>query len=160
MARFLVTGGAGFIGGHLVRSLLADGGDVEVVDDLSIGRRSNVPEGAELIEVDLGSDDATASLPDHHYDAVLHLAGQSSGEKSFDDPIHDLDANARSTLALALWARGRGVPVFLHASSMGTRSCIGGCNEGCFDSMALARIYMYDGDDLIADAETSDLIVI
>lgn len=45
-------------------------------------------------------------------------------------------------------------------SNTPTRSCIGGCNEGCFDSMALARIYMYYGDDLIADAETSDLIVI
>jgi UDP-glucose 4-epimerase len=50
---------------------------------------------------------------------VLHLAGQSSGEKSFYDPLRDLDANARSTVALALWAKRRGVPALLHASSMG-----------------------------------------
>ena len=119
MAHFLVTGGAGFIGSHLARALLADGGKVDVVDDLSTGTWSNVPEGADLVELDLGDDEAPEGLPDRRYDAVLHLAGQSSGEKSFADPLRDLDANARSTLSLALWARRAGVPVFLHASSMG-----------------------------------------
>jgi UDP-glucose 4-epimerase len=119
VTRFLVTGGAGFIGSHLARSLLADGAEVDVVDDLSSGQAANVPDGAELLELDLGAEGAGAALPDRPYDAVLHLAGQSSGEKSFDDPLRDLDANARSTVALALWAKGRDVPVFLHASSMG-----------------------------------------
>jgi UDP-glucose 4-epimerase len=117
--RYLVTGGAGFIGSKLADALLADDQDVDVVDDLSTGARANVPAGAELTELDLGAPGAVERLPDRDYDAVLHLAGQSSGEKSFDDPIRDLDANARSTLALALWAKRRGVPVFLHASSMG-----------------------------------------
>jgi UDP-glucose 4-epimerase len=119
VTRFLVTGGAGFIGSHLARSLLAEGADVDVVDDLSTGAVENVPEGVELVELDLGAERACDRLPDRAYDAVLHLAGQSSGEKSFDDPLHDLDANARSTVALALWAKRRGVPAFLHASSMG-----------------------------------------
>jgi UDP-glucose 4-epimerase len=117
--RFLVTGGAGFIGSHLARSLLADGAEVDVVDDLSTGAGANVPEGAELVDLDLAVVDAMDSLPDRRYDGVLHVAGQASGEKSFDDPLRDLDANARATLALGLWAKGRGVPVFLHASSMG-----------------------------------------
>ena len=119
MSRVLLTGGAGFIGSHLAATLLADGWDVDVVDDLSTGDRAAVPGGAEFVEADLGSAEALAALPDRDYAAILHLAGQSSGEKSFDDPLRDLDANARSTVLLAEWALRRGIPVFVHASSMG-----------------------------------------
>lgn len=119
MPRVLLTGGAGFIGSHLARSLLDDGVEVEVADDLSTGVRANVPEGAHLYRVDLAAPGATDSLPGGSFDAVLHLAGQSSGERSFDDPAADFDANARSTAALAEWALRNDVPVFLHASSMG-----------------------------------------
>lgn len=119
MSCILLTGGAGFIGGHLAASLLADGWEVDVVDDLSTGDRAAVPDGAEFHELDLGRPEGVAALPDRDYEAILHLAGQSSGEKSFDDPLRDLDANARSTVLLADWALRRGVPAFIHASSMG-----------------------------------------
>lgn len=115
----LVTGGAGFIGAHLARALLAEGWSVHVVDDLSSGTAEDVPAQAELLELDLGSRDAAHRLPARRYDAICHLAGQSSGEKSFDDPGHDLDANARSTVTLAEWARQQGTPLLVHASSMG-----------------------------------------
>ena len=119
MSRVLLTGGAGFIGSHLAAALLADGWDVDVVDDLSTGDRAAVPCGADFLGLDLGRPEAMEALPDRDYAAILHLAGQSSGEKSFDDPLRDLDANARSTVLLAEWALRRGVPVFVHASSMG-----------------------------------------
>lgn len=119
MSRLLVTGGAGFVGSHLAGSLLADGHEVDVIDDLSTGEARNVPSGAELIELDLGAPGAASKLPDRDYAAILHLAGQSSGEKSFDDPLRDLDANARSTVLLADWALARGIPALVHASSMG-----------------------------------------
>jgi UDP-glucose 4-epimerase len=119
VARVLLTGGAGFIGSHLAASLLADGWDVDVVDDLSTGSRSSVPDGAGFFELDLGQRESIAALPDREYAAILHLAGQSSGEKSFDSPVRDFDANARSTLMLADWGLRREVPAFIHASSMG-----------------------------------------
>src|SRR5436190_22037470 len=98
--RVLLTGGAGFIGSHLARALLASGYEVEIVDDFSTGARANVPEGAPLHELNLAGDAFVKKLPVGPFDAVLHLAGQSSGEKSFDDPAYDFAANARSTALL------------------------------------------------------------
>src|SRR6266550_8403005 len=105
MSRFvLVTGGAGFIGSRLAQSLLDDGYDVVVADDLSTGRRENVPAGASFVELDLSRAEDVARLPEQPYVGVLHLAGQSSGKTSFDDPLRDFDANARATLLLARWS--------------------------------------------------------
>jgi UDP-glucose 4-epimerase len=119
MSRVLVTGGAGFIGAHLARALADDGWDVEIVDDLSTGSRANLPPGVPFHELDLGQAAALDALPGGHFDAIAHVAGQSSGEKSFDDPVRDHDANARSTVLLATWALRQGVETFVHASSMG-----------------------------------------
>ena len=119
MSRALLTGGAGFIGSHLTRALIADGWQVDVVDDLSAGSAANVPDEVELIELDLAGPDAAERLPDREYDAICHLAGQASGEKSFDDPVADLAANAASTVGLANWALTRGISTLVHASSMG-----------------------------------------
>ena len=115
----LVTGGAGFIGSRIAASLIADGHRVVVADDLSTGYRENVPAEATFVPSDLSREEGIAVLPDRPYGAILHLAGQSSGEKSFDDPARDFDANARSTLLLADWALQREIPALLHASSMG-----------------------------------------
>ena len=119
MPQVLLTGGAGFIGSHLARSLLRDGWEVDVVDDLSSGDRRSIPAGAQFFELDLGDESTIERLPRRPYAAVLHLAGQSSGEKSFDDPIRDFDSNARSTALLASWALRQQIPAFVHASSMG-----------------------------------------
>jgi UDP-glucose 4-epimerase len=116
--RLLVTGGAGFIGSRVTSVLLTAGYEVDVVDDLSTGSRDNVPPGARLLVCDVTRAESLASL-DGDYAAILHLAGQSSGEKSFDDPARDFDANGRSTVLLAHWALAWGIPTLLHASSMG-----------------------------------------
>jgi len=115
----LLTGAAGFIGSHLAKSLVMDGHEVDIVDNLSTGKRENVPDGVSFLELDLRFEESIRHLPQKQYAAVLHLAGQSSGEKSFDDPLYDHDANARSTLLLAQWAREVGIDSFIYASSMG-----------------------------------------
>lgn len=116
--RVLITGGAGFIGSALARRLLVDGDDVVVIDDLSTGLRKNVPERARFVFGDL-ADPATLNLiPDGAYDAVVHLAAQSSGAISQKYPYADLQANVGATVLLSRWCIERAVPRFLFASSM------------------------------------------
>ena len=114
----LVTGGAGFIGSHLARRLLREGWSVEIVDNLSTGYRENIPDGASFIELDLSRDDLAEKLPARRYDAVFHLAAQSSGEISFDDPSYDLRTNCQSTVLLLGWCKAHGTTRFLYTSSM------------------------------------------
>jgi len=87
------------------------------VDDLSSGARENVPAGVEFITADLASADALSSLPGT-VDAIAHLAGQSSGEMSFDNPVGDLERNTVSTLNLLRYARDSGARRIVAASSM------------------------------------------
>lgn len=116
--RVLITGGAGFIGSHLARRLVEAGHEVVVVDNLSTGKRENVPIGAELLVIDLAREDCLRSFPSGAFDAVCHLAAQSSGPASAEMPYYDLLANAGSTLLLSRWCLDRGVRRFLYASSM------------------------------------------
>lgn len=113
----LVTGIGGFIGSCIGRRLVAEEIPVVGVDDFSQGKLANVPKEAVFIEGDLAEPATLERLPgDVEY--VLHLAGQSSGEISFDDPVADLRKNTVSTLNLVRWALRRGVRRFVYASSM------------------------------------------
>ncbi|MGE5418071.1 MAG: NAD-dependent epimerase/dehydratase family protein [Acidobacteriota bacterium] len=114
----LVTGGAGFIGSHLARRLLKEGWRVDIIDNLRTGSRENVPEGASFYFLDLSRDDLTHELPDVRYDVVFHLAAQSSGEISFDDPVYDMKTNCLSTLLLLDWCKKNGIKRFIYTSSM------------------------------------------
>lgn len=115
--RAVVTGGAGFIGGHLCRRLLADSWEVVAVDDLSSGSHRNVPEGAELIEADL-SEEATGELLPPEVDVVFHLASHVGQELSFERPVYDLRANAIGTGVVLEWMRRTGVGKLVFASTM------------------------------------------
>jgi UDP-glucose 4-epimerase len=92
--RILVTGGAGFIGSHIVEGLLSSGHEVAVLDDLSTGRRENVPASAKLFECDLRDLERTRTvLRDFRPDAVSHQAAQASVPFSMRHPRRDAEVN-------------------------------------------------------------------
>lgn len=115
----VVTGGAGFIGSALTRALVADSWSVLVADNFSTGFESNIPLEADFIKMDLGEESSYKNLENVNCDAVFHLAGQSSGEGSFKDPLYDLKSHVMSTFYLLDWCKKKHVPRFTYASSMG-----------------------------------------
>lgn len=117
MERILITGVGGFIGSHVARRFLQEGCAVVGVDDFSNGKVENVPAGVDLIEGDLAQPSTIKSIPSDCR-KILHLAGQSSGEISFDDPVADLEKNTVSTLHLIQYGIAHSVERFLYASSM------------------------------------------
>ena len=117
MATILITGVAGFIGSHVARRFLAEGYHVVGVDDLSAGKMSNVPRAADFIQGDLARREVIARLP-RACSCILHLAGQSSGEISFDDPVADLEKNTVSTLNLIRYGIENNIERMVYASSM------------------------------------------
>jgi UDP-glucose 4-epimerase len=111
-ARAIVTGGAGFIGSHLVDALLERGHEVTVVDDLSCGRAANVASGARLHELDIvDRAGVQAIFGEARPDAVYHLAAQASVTASVADPGRDCAVNVQGTLNVVDAATEMGVPV-------------------------------------------------
>jgi nucleoside-diphosphate-sugar epimerase len=112
----IVTGGAGFIGSHLVRRLLEDGAEVTVIDDLSTGRRENLAGcDVRLAERDLTADPVDDLL--RGADVVFHLAAMPSVPRSVKEPLRSHEAAATATLKLLIAARDRDVPAFINSSS-------------------------------------------
>ena len=99
LSEVLVTGGAGFIGSHVSRALLAGGLRVTVLDNLSMGRREAVPDGARLVVGDV-RDRAAVTEALHGADAVIHLAAQVTIRGSFERFYDDLDTNLMGTANL------------------------------------------------------------
>ncbi len=114
----IVTGGAGFIGSQIARRLLSEGCRVTILDNLSTGTKTNIPPQADFIQIDLGQKEMFDALNHLTADAVFHLAGQSSGEASFLNPLGDLESHVMSTFWLLDWCKAKGIARFLYASSM------------------------------------------
>jgi len=116
--RVLITGGAGFIGSHMSELCLRQGHAVRVIDNLSTGKRENLPPHArlEFIEGDIG-DAPTVNAVMIGVDAVVHLAAVASVQASIDDPIATHRTNFDGTLNLLEAARINGVTRFIYASS-------------------------------------------
>jgi UDP-glucose 4-epimerase len=114
-----VTGGAGFIGSHLVEGLLADGAAVLVVDDLSTGAPERIPVGVGLERLDIATDDLDPVFGDWRPEVVYHLAAQASVPLSIQAPLRDLAVNVIGTHRVAAAAQTAGARRFVFVSSGG-----------------------------------------
>lgn len=118
--RVLVTGGAGFIGGHLVRALAARGHEVEALDDLSQGHAENLPADVRLHRVDVRDAAAVrAALLGFRPEVVCHLAAQISVSRSLREPLLDASVNVLGSLHVLEASCAAGVARLVFASTGG-----------------------------------------
>src|SRR3954452_11314123 len=116
--RFLVTGGAGFVGSHIVTALRDRGDQVVVFDNLRTGHREAVPDGVPLIEADLGDAAALdAALADGPWDAVFHFASMTQVGESMRMPLRYLLDNGAKGMALIEACVRHGVRRFVLSST-------------------------------------------
>jgi len=116
MSLYLVTGGAGFIGSHIAEALIGRGDRVRVLDNLSTGKRSNVPEGVEFVEADITNlksiESAFTSV-----DSVFHCAALPRVQDSIERPFETHNVNITGTLNVLLAARDAGVKRLVYSAS-------------------------------------------
>jgi UDP-glucose 4-epimerase len=117
--KILVTGGAGFIGSHVVDRCVEAGHDVAVVDDLSTGQRKHVNASARLHVADIRSPTLLEIFRAETPEAVVHLAAQAAVSRSVEDPHLDADINVKGSLNLLECSRQVGARRFVYASTGG-----------------------------------------
>jgi UDP-glucose 4-epimerase len=116
--RVILTGGAGFVGSHVADQLLARGHEVAVVDDLSTGKKENVPDGAILYERDI-RDGCAEVFEEFEPDALSHQAAQMDVRRSVREPDFDADVNVLGTVRLLQRCVEQGVRRVVFASTGG-----------------------------------------
>ncbi len=119
MSKILVTGGAGFIGSHVVDAYIEAGHDVAIVDDLSSGHRDNLNPKATFHELDIRSEKLADVFEQERPDYVNHLAAQIDVRRSVAEPRYDADVNILGSLNLIELAVRHNVKRFLFASTGG-----------------------------------------
>ncbi len=115
--KVLVTGGAGFIGSHIVEKLIDKKLEVVVVDNLSTGLRDNVHHKAKFIELDIRSKDLQDLMEKERFDYVIHQAAQTMVPKSVDDPHFDCDVNILGSVNVLEGCRKTNVKRIIFAST-------------------------------------------
>ena len=118
--RVIITGGAGFIGSHIVDALLQKGAEVAILDNFSSGKRENIPPSVPVYEVDVrDAAGVLAAFADFAPTHVSHQAAQISVSESVKDPVFDADVNVMGGLNVLEAARRVGVQRFVFASTGG-----------------------------------------
>ena len=147
--RAIVTGGAGFIGSHVVDTLVSRGDEVVVLDDLSQGKRENVNAGAELVVADIRDEEAVnAAFGEARPDACLHLAAQADVRVSVDRPDFDAEVNVVGTIRLLEAARGHGTRI-VFASTGG--AIYGECAEPAAETSPREPLSQYGTSKLAGE---------
>jgi UDP-glucose 4-epimerase len=117
--RILLSGGAGFIGSHVADAFLAEGHDLAVVDNLSTGRRENVPRAATLVVADIRDPSVGEVFSSFRPEVLCHLAAQVDVRRSVADPAFDAQINVVASLQLLEHARRAGCRRILFSSTGG-----------------------------------------
>lgn len=117
--KVLVTGGAGFIGSHLVDALIKQGYQMVVVDNLSTGRPENINPAATFYQADISSSELERIFEKERPELVNHQAAQTVIKKSMEDPVFDARQNILGSLNLVLQCLRFGVKKIVYASSAG-----------------------------------------
>ncbi|MFN2601691.1 MAG: GDP-mannose 4,6-dehydratase [Gemmatimonadaceae bacterium] len=138
--RALVTGGAGFIGSHVADLFLEKRYEVEVIDDISKGKRENVPENATLHELNVTSTDAASIVRHGKFDVLVHLAAQMDVRRSVEDPLFDATTNILGIVNLleAVRSSGRATRVVFTST--------GGAIYGDFNAPPNSETFAKDPD--------------
>ena len=118
--KILVTGGAGFIGSHLMRKLQDAGHEAVALDNLSTGLEENLLPTMRLVVKDIHDPEVEALFQKEHFDAVVHLAAQTLVSDSMTDPENDMYQNVAGTVRILECCRKYGVKRIIFSSSAAT----------------------------------------
>lgn len=141
--KVLITGGAGFIGSHLAEQLRSAGDEPVALDNLSSGRRENLPPDVKLIEADVLGEELFRIVADGRFDAVVHLAGQTMVNASLADPIFDARQNILGTLQVLEAARRGGVRRIVFASTAASYGDVPESELPILETRSLAPLSFY-----------------
>ena len=141
--KVLITGGAGFIGSHLTEHLLSAGDEPVAFDNLSFGRRENLPPEVKLIEADVLDEQLFRIVEDGRFDAIVHLAGQTMVNASLDDPTFDARQNILGTLRVLEAARRGSVRRIVFASTAASYGDVPESELPILETRSLAPLSFY-----------------
>lgn len=114
----LITGGAGFIGSHLIKKLSLISKKIIIIDNYSTGYNNKFPSNVRLLKINCEDKKILKIFKNYNFDSVVHLAGVSSVEQSYDDTIKDASSNILSTINILNFCKQIKIKNFIYASSM------------------------------------------
>ncbi len=115
--KVLVTGGAGFIGSHLVKRLLSEHAEVHVIDNLHTGQKERIPRAASLHLISISDEDSMKLIETISPDVIFHLAAQTDVQTSIQDPRYDSDVNITGTINILNACKKSNVKKLIFAST-------------------------------------------